>query len=97
MKWKNATDWLFCTDMEMTNKPKSERERLYILTRQMCPFDKELDSPCPKWIINILLCTTLSYRQRLKLVMKHHQLLTGKSYGQITKDETLKIKEDYGK
>jgi len=95
VKWKSAVDWLFCTDLGATSMSTPERRRLYRIVRKMCPLDKELDSPCPRWILNILLCNGLTYRQRLRLVMKHHELLTGQSFGVMTENDVLKVKKGY--
>lgn len=94
MMFKNAIDWLFCTDWGLTQVSRPERKILYIQVSSMCPLDHLLDSPCPRWLLNIALCTGLSYRQRIKLILKHHEMLTGQNFGVLTSNDTLLVKKE---
>jgi hypothetical protein len=91
VKWKSAIDWLFCSDWGIHHIPRGDRIRRYRLTKASVPLDMQLDSPCPRWVLNALLCDALMYRQRIKLVLKHHQMVSGQKINtNLLQDDILK-------
>ena len=78
-QWKSALDWLFCTDWGMHIASRPDRVRKYNISKRMIPLDRLLDSPCPRWMLNAITCDTLSYRQRIKLILKHHEMICGQT------------------
>ena len=87
---KDAIDWAFGFDRSVNSIYVQDRKKFKEKVKEMCNLDRQLDSPCPRWVLNVLACTSLPMITRIKVVLKHHEFLTK----QKIDAPWLKVKDD---
>jgi len=74
----DAVDWLLDeVDIGLGMKHDMSNEEVRDVLHRLCPLDKQLDSPCPRWVLNILRCKMLDSHNKMRLIFRHHETISG--------------------